>query len=97
MNATFFGHRDIAPQDQVTQWPQAVISQLIDLGATAFYLGGYGDFDRIAKAVLLEEKTHHPDIELILVKPYIKDNLYTAGYDSTTYPPLESVPPNMPF
>lgn len=37
-------------------------------------------------------KKEHPHIQSILVLPYLDRRVDAAGYDGTTYPPLESVP-----
>lgn len=62
-------------------------------GAETFYLGGYGDFDRLAAAAVRRQKAVYPSIESVLVLPYLDKKFDAAAYDSTTYPPLENVPP----
>ena len=66
--------------------------KLIEQGATTFYLGGYGAFDSLAASVLREQKKQYPQIELVLVLAYLNTGRNTSGYDSTVYPPLETVP-----
>lgn len=61
-------------------------------GATTFYLGGYGAFDSLAASILREQKKQYPQIELVLVLAYLNTERNTSGYDSTVYPPLETVP-----
>ena len=70
----------------------AVTLHLIEQGVNIFYLGGYGAFDSLAAAVLRKQKTQYPEIELILVLAYFDTKRDTSGYDSTVYPPLETVP-----
>lgn len=65
----------------------------IEQGGKTFYLGGYGEFDSLAASVLREMKKLYPQIELILVLPYLNASKDALGYDGTVYPPLESVPP----
>lgn len=65
---------------------------IIKQGVNIFYLGGYGAFDSLAAAVLRKQKTQYPEIELILVLAYFDTKRDTSGYDSTVYPPLETVP-----
>lgn len=93
MNVTFCGHAKISNQDSVQTWLFEVTQALIEQGATIFYLGGYGAFDELAAWVLRKQKETHPDIELVLVRPYLNRNMEDSGYDYSVYPPLESVPP----
>ena len=53
---------------------------------------GYGAFDSLAASVLREQKKQYPQIELVLVLAYLNTGRNTSGYDSTVYPPLETVP-----
>ncbi len=66
---------------------------LIEGGAKIFYLGGYGDFDRLAAVAVRRQKSVYPDIESVLVLPYLNRKFDADAYDSPTYPPLEKVPP----
>lgn len=92
MTATFCGHAQISQSADVEKWLYAVTLHLIEQGVNIFYLGGYGAFDSLATAVLRKQKTQHPEIELILVLAYFDTKRDTSGYDSTVYPPLETVP-----
>ena len=85
MKITFCGHGQVSDSVEIMDWLRAVTRDLIKRGGTTFYLGGYGEFDSLAAAVLREQKKMYPQIELILVLP--------LGYDGTIYPPLESSPP----
>lgn len=73
------------------RWIFNVTQRLIQQGATTFYLGGYGAFDSLAASVLREQKKRYPYIELVLVLAYLNTGRGTSGYDSTVYPPLETV------
>ena len=92
MIVTFCGHREIAQTTEVEEWLQTVIRGLIEQGATTFYLGGYGAFDRLAASVLAEQKKRYPQIELVLILPYLNRRKDISPCDSSLYPPLESVP-----
>lgn len=92
MRVAFCGHRELADRTAVKQWLQFVCQELILLGADEFYLGGYGAFDSLCASVLRELKPKNEQIRLILVLPYLNNNIITDGYDETIYPPLESVP-----
>lgn len=92
MTVTFCGHAQISQCEDVKCWLYSVTQNLIEQGATTFYLGGYGAFDSLAASVLQEQKKRYPQIELILVLAYLNTGRDTSGYDSTVYPPLETVP-----
>jgi uncharacterized phage-like protein YoqJ len=88
---TFCGHGD-CHGDDVRRWLQIQVEKTIEEGADLFYLGGYGGFDRMAASVVWELKREHPEIQSVLVLPYLDRKVNTEKYDGTTYPPLESVP-----
>ena len=92
MTVTFCGHAQISQSEKVEKWLCDVTQKLIEQGATTFYLGGYGAFDSLAASVLREQKKQYPQIELVLVLAYLNTGRNTSGYDSTVYPPLETVP-----
>ena len=92
MIVTFCGHSKIADKETVRKRLTAEISELLLDGYRKFYLGGYGDFDNLAAAVLSELKEVYPDMERLLIIPYIDREYNTAQYDGTMYPPLENVP-----
>ena len=92
MTVAFCGHAQISQSEKIEKWLYDVTQKLIEQGATTFYLGGYGDFDSLAASVLREQKKQYPQIELVLVLAYLNTGRNTSGYDSTVYPPLETVP-----
>ncbi|MGO5116571.1 hypothetical protein ACTQ33_16520 [Candidatus Avoscillospira sp. LCP25S3_F1] len=92
MNVTFCGHSQITKEDKIASWLRSVTQSLIEQGATTFFLGGYGEFDSLAASILREQKKKYPQIELVLVLAYLNTGRNTSGYDSTVYPPLETVP-----
>ena len=92
MTVTFCGHAQISQSEKIEKWLYDVTQKLIEQGATTFYLGGYGAFDSLAASVLREQKKQYPQIELVLVLAYLNTGRNTSGYDSTVYPPLETVP-----
>jgi uncharacterized phage-like protein YoqJ len=93
MLVTFCGHSEVVQLDQVKCWLSEVVSQLIEEGAKTFYLGGYGGFDSLAATVVNEQEAAHPEIESVLVIPYLNMEWDHKRYDSTVYPDLEHVPP----
>ncbi len=86
MNVTFCGHRQTSDQDKIANWLDMILPALIEGGATTFYLGGYGDFDRLAAAAVRRQKAVYPQIESVLVLPYLNREFDVAAYDSTTLP-----------
>jgi uncharacterized phage-like protein YoqJ len=93
MVVTFCGHSDVYQPDVVKSWLRVVVSHLIEAGAETFYLGGYGSFDSLAATVVKETKALHPEIESVLVIPYLDKEWDHDRYDSSIYPGLENVPP----
>ena len=92
MIITFCGRSKIADKETVRERLTNEICNLLSSGYTTFYLGGYGDFDLMAASVLHEMKDSYPSIDRVLVLPYLDRKYDEKLYDSTVYPPLESVP-----
>ena len=93
MKVTFCGHSKIHRTDDFSNWFDMILPSLIEGGATTFYLGGYGAFDRLAAAAVRRQKEAYPHIEMILVLAYLNREIDASRYDGTTYPPLEKMPP----
>ena len=92
MIVTFCGHREVNEPETVKGWLEEVVDSLIHEGADTFYLGGYGQFDALAAAVVREKKERYPQIRSVLVLPYLDREYDASAYDETLYPPLENVP-----
>ena len=92
----FIGHRD-APDDVSEVLAATVERHIAEHGVTAFIVGGYGRFDRLAAAAVKAAKTSHPQITLTLLLPYhpaLRPTETPQGFDGTCYPPnMENVPP----
>ena len=74
-----------------------VIDRLIrEENVRYFYVGGYGEFDRIATAAVKRAKQKYPDITLMLVLPYHPAERAIpspSGFDGTYHPEgLENTP-----
>ena len=93
MNVTFYGHSKIYQTCEISKWLDIILPSLIEGGATTFYLGGYGAFDALAASAVRKQKKTYPHIELTLVLAYLDREIDASRYDSTTYTPLEKVPP----
>lgn len=92
MIITFCGHSKLSDHDTIQTQLTQELRILLDQGNHKFYLGGYGDFDLLAAKVLHELKSEYPEIESILILPYLDRKVDASLYDSTIYPPLENVP-----
>lgn len=92
MNVTFCGHSDTPYAEDIIQWLNKVVEDLIKQGADTFYLGGYGNFDCMAAAAVWACKQRYPHIRAVLVIPYLDKSVDISGYDYSIYPPLENVP-----
>lgn len=92
MTVTFCGHGDTVCDRPLLDRLSACVEALIGEGATVFYLGGDGNFDRLAAQVVQSMKKRNREIISILVIPYL-DRFYNMSlYDTSIYPPLENVP-----
>ena len=92
MIVTFCGHRDVFDPETVSAWLNETVKGLIREGADCFYLGGYGQFDALAAAVVRKQKERYLEIRSVLVLPYLDRPFDASDYDETVYPPLENVP-----
>lgn len=92
MTVTFCGHSEVYQSDIVRRWLISEVEAAIQDGAETFLLGGYGAFDTMAAGVVWEAKRLHPNIESVLVLPYLDKKVDASQYDYTSYPPLEKVP-----
>lgn len=92
----FIGHRD-TPESVMPALRAAVERHIVEYGVTAFVVGHYGNFDRLAAAAVIAAKAAHPQITLTLLLPYhptVRRIETPRGLDGTCYPPdMESVPP----
>lgn len=69
LTVTFCGHSEVPDREPVRGWLTDVCELLIKDGATEFYLGGYGAFDRLCADVLQERKRRHAHIRLFWCFP----------------------------
>ena len=80
------------------------VGELIDLGVTEFWSGGYGKFDRMGENAVRAWKRKGAKIKLVLVlayppktstdenwRSYLRQH-YENDYDETFLPDLEGVP-----
>lgn len=91
----FIGHRE-AGEELLPLITDAAERLIAERGVTAFYAGGYGNFDRLAGSAVLRLKERYPHVRLYRVIPYHpaeRPIQAPQGYDGTYYPPgMERVP-----
>ena len=92
MIITFCGHSKLIEQNTIRAHLTRELRTLLEHGNHKFYLGGYGDFDLLAAKALYELKQEYSETESILILPYLDRKVDASLYDSTIYPPLETVP-----
>ena len=94
MTCFFIGHRE-APESIYPELAQTV-EQLIGQGVVDFYVGHYGNFDRLAARTVIEAKQRHPKVRLTMLLPYHpaeREVVLPDGFDGSLYPPgMENVP-----
>ncbi|WP_317854210.1 hypothetical protein [Chakrabartyella piscis] len=85
---SFFGHREVSDtiEDKLLEYIEYAINTL---GITAFYVGGYGDFDRKVTNLMIPIRNKYPHIQLLLALAYLptkKDPIDKSNwYDDTVY------------
>jgi len=92
----FFGHSDTDDSVYPLLYDEAE-KHITQYNVTTFYVGNYGNFDRMSVTVLKELKRKYSHIEIVLVLAYLPtekmERFETNSYDSTLYPEgLETVP-----
>ena len=93
MVVTFFGHRD-APASVESPLTETLVDLIENRGATLFYVGNNGEFDRIVQNKLTVLQHQYPCIQICVVLAYLpgerNDN---KALLNTVYPEgLELVP-----
>lgn len=91
----FIGHRE-ASIEIYPALAEAVEHHVMDYGVREFVVGQYGGFDRLAARAVMDTKTRHPEITLLLLLPYHPAERpveVPPKFDGTFYPPgMETVP-----
>jgi len=93
MIITFCGHNDVPDNNKVREWLCHVLDQFVHEENVICYLGGYGEFDRLAASVVRQKQKGNPALQAVLVIPYLNRKYDDSGYDYTLFPPLEAVSP----
>ena len=91
----FIGHHD-AKAEVYPALLAEVERHITQYGVTVFFVGHYGNFDRMAAAAVKEAKAQHPEVRLMLVLPYHPAERAVpipVGFDGSYYPDgMETVP-----
>ena len=91
----FIGHRE-ATREIYPALLAEVERHICEFGVTQFVVGHYGGFDRLPAEAVMEAKTEHEGIELVLLLPHhpAERPIYKPdGFDYTYYPfGIEKVP-----
>ena len=91
MTVTFCGHSHVSDAADLSVWQDKVLNLLVSDGADRFYLGDYGDFDRMAAEAVRAKKDERPGIEMALVTAYLGRQADGESYDYMIYPTLRDV------
>lgn len=97
MIVTFCGHRDVTNEAEVKKQLVEIIKKLILRGAKEFYLGGYGHFDLLAAKAVKQLQKEYPQIQSILILPYLNQNYDTRCMMHPFIRQSKQRPKNMPF
>lgn len=92
MPVTFCGHRNVENRESVRRWLLDTTERLLRQGQWIYYLGGYGEFDRMALSVLRQLKKTYPQIKTIYVQAYLDRFPIEGVYDDMVYPEIETAP-----
>lgn len=91
----FIGHRE-SPAEVWPALVDAVEHHIEQYGVLDFYVGSYGNFDRLAARAVILAKQTHPEITLSLLLPYHsveRTGELPPGFDGSYYPVgMETVP-----
>ncbi len=93
MSCTFFGHRDVAPQQIKEPLKQAILDLITVENIKSFYVGNSGRFDALVQCVLKEIHQIRKDIEYTIVLSYIGEKALSGEQQMTLLPEgLETAP-----
>lgn len=99
MNTCFFiGHRE-ASEHLFYNLYKEIERHIIKYGVTDFVVGGYGNFDSMAKRAIQNAKKIYPETKLIRLLTYHPSRYSKSAlsdFDDTFYPfGMETVPPKV--
>lgn len=101
MIISFFGHSKIYYEDEEiikNKILEILQNELRGFTDIRFYIGGYGDFNRLALNCCREFKKLRPSATTYYILPYLdkehteQNKFWLENTDDSIYPPLEKVP-----
>ena len=92
MTVAFCGHSNVYYDTVIEEKLIHIVENLIINGATEFFTGGYGTFDKLSAKIIRILKEKYPHIKSTLVIPYLDRKYDLSMYDDVVYPPLEKTP-----
>ena len=85
----FAGHSDLYGTDAIYEKLLRIIENFVTVnGINEFWVGNYGDFDKLSAKAVRQIKTKHPQVQINLVIPYLTSELnnykelYINSYDN---------------
>ena len=88
----FIGHRD-AGEAVLPLLEREIERHIVEYGVEEFIVGQHGHFDGMAARAVKQLKEKYPDVRLILLLSYLKNEPLPEGFDESLYPEgLELVP-----
>lgn len=98
MVITFFGHAKNIYSENDEKRLYELIKKVADAKNIDFYLGGYGNFDILAKRSAKKYQENHTNCKVVFVTPYLnkwlddRKEYIEKEYDEIIYPELEQTP-----
>ena len=99
MIVSFFGHKHFPQRPEYEEKIFRVLEDEVGEKNAEFYLGDYGDFDKLAYFCCKKYQTTHPNVSLLFITPYITEEYQknhlaykSTIYDEIIYPAIEDKP-----
>ena len=98
MIVSFFGHRNFPKSIEYRKKLLDILEYTVGNSEADFYLGNYGNFDRLAVECCKKYQELHPNVSLVFITPYItpgyQNRLAEMNkiYDAIIYPEIEDKP-----
>ncbi|MFI3229024.1 MAG: hypothetical protein R3Y23_02505 [Bacillota bacterium] len=92
-----FGHRDVELTPELEKAIADTVASLFQQGASIFYFGGFGDFDKYCHTAVTRMKEKHPNIKRVYCledERYLRESkrpkyLKAEDYEEFIYIPLK--------
>lgn len=96
MIITFCGHSTVYEKEEISNKLYLLLDKFKTEKFINFYLGGYGDFDYIAKNICKQFQLKTPNVKLFFITPYLNQkylNNIDKDYNEIIFPDIENAPP----